>query len=99
MVRNPDSGVVYTFYRSSTIEVNQTRKTSWGTNNPFSSALTDGSFKLVGTGELANGVDFCVNPTATNMADNRTDIRVTGVRNASGIMQVAETEANCGATR
>lgn len=99
VVRNPDSGVVYTFYRSSTLEINQTRKTSWGANNPFSSALTDGSFKLVGTGELADGVDFCVNPTGTNMATDRTDIRITGARNASGIMQVATTEANCGAAR
>ncbi len=99
VVRNPDSGVIYTFYRSGTIEVNKTRKTNWGTNNPFTSALTDGSFKLVGTGELADGVDFCINPTGTNMATNRTDIRITGARNASGIMQVAETEANCGATR
>lgn len=81
IIRHPNSGVVYTFFSNTTIQVNENLAES-------------NSGQIVGINWedfLIDQIDFCVNPMGTQPYPNRQDVRIIeNARSGSGIELIPE---------
>ena len=89
IIRHPNSGVVYTFFSNTTIQVNE---------NLAASNL--GQIKGInwedpGIDFSIKPIDFCINPMGTQPYSNRQDVRIIrNARNGSGVELVSENGSN-----
>lgn len=103
IVRQPNTGTIFTYYSPRVVQVNKTIKNykdSSSETNPF---MTTGALNLTEANYLnengfsnANQVDFCVNVSGVEEGKERTDVRIIqGASNASGIEIVGSEESLC----
>lgn len=85
IIRHPNSGVIYTFYSTTTIPVNGMRlQTEGGVPD-----IGWNSFEINSDGNI----NFCINPTPESSYPNRPNVRiVAGSRSGSGIELVPESD-------
>ncbi len=103
IVRQPNTGVMFTYYSPYTVQVNQTIS-NYGLEstetNPF---MTTGAANLTTDNYLtANGfsnavqIDFCLNVSGSETGAERTNVRIAqGASNASGIEIVGSEKSLC----